>query len=221
MSSLTLQKRKNTHKQAMKHSKRQSAFYNALRKYGMENTEWGIMEENLTRLQAIEKEMYYIKKMKTICPKGYNITEGGRQPIITKETKRKISMANKGNIQTDAMKLAISHHNLIYYSNPENKKAHSERMKIINNQPEKKRKLAKRQSVRLKKMWKNNPQEMKKWREQYAKVRRAKNTKKIIEIIEQMQKEDVKITNSEIQRRSGYSWRTVKERLLFLETKIK
>ena len=57
---------------------RNSHFYNAIKKYGWENFEHIILEENLTRKEASEKEKYYIRLYNTNNENyGYNITSGG------------------------------------------------------------------------------------------------------------------------------------------------
>ncbi len=58
-------------------------FHNAIRKYGIENFGWDVVEEinedNKIELIDIlnELEIYYIDKDKTLFPNGYNLTKGG------------------------------------------------------------------------------------------------------------------------------------------------
>ena len=55
-----------------------SSFWGAIQKYGFENFEHIIIERNLSKEEAEEKEKYYIKKFdSTNKRKGYNISEGG------------------------------------------------------------------------------------------------------------------------------------------------
>lgn len=61
-------------------------FKRAIRKYGIDNFEISILEENLNQEEASEKEKYYIKKLKTYFryakSQGYNATIGGEFSII-------------------------------------------------------------------------------------------------------------------------------------------
>ena len=71
-----------------------SKFYNAIQKYGWDNFEHIILEENLTLQQANEKECLYIKKYNSIdC--GYNIRMGGSQGALSSKHKQKIRASNK------------------------------------------------------------------------------------------------------------------------------
>lgn len=75
-------------------------FSNAIKKYGWDNFEHIILEENLTREEANEREKYYIQLYKTTDDNfGYNISSGGdnnfiRKPL-TDEQKQKVSEATK------------------------------------------------------------------------------------------------------------------------------
>lgn len=51
-------------------------FYEAIKKYGWDNFEHIILEKNLTKKQAEEKEQFYIKYFDSYR-KGYNFSEGG------------------------------------------------------------------------------------------------------------------------------------------------
>ena len=53
-------------------------FGRAIEKYGWDNFEHIILESNLSDIEALEKEKYYIQKYNTTNPScGYNISEGG------------------------------------------------------------------------------------------------------------------------------------------------
>lgn len=53
-------------------------FYSAILKYGFENFSYVILEDNLTKAEAAEKEKYYIQKFNTMNPAvGYNLQVGG------------------------------------------------------------------------------------------------------------------------------------------------
>lgn len=76
-----LQKRFNGHKSDSYNTNSHSYNYplhNAIRKYGIENFEFKVLESNLTQEEANEKEKYWIQKEKShISQGGYNITFGG------------------------------------------------------------------------------------------------------------------------------------------------
>ena len=70
-------------------------FYSAIKKYGWENFEHIILEENLTLEEANKKEAYYIQFYDSYR-NGYNATLGGNNSPKTEEQKRKISESNIG-----------------------------------------------------------------------------------------------------------------------------
>lgn len=80
--------------------KNSTRFYNAIQKYGWDNFNHIILEENLTRKQASEREQYYINLYNTTDDRyGYNITSGGddnfiRNPL-TEEQKQFVSETTK------------------------------------------------------------------------------------------------------------------------------
>lgn len=95
----------------------------AIKKYGIENFVKEILEENVAKEELSIREMFWIQKLNTKLPNGYNLTEGGegtlgikrtksqiekhRKAIIGKklseETRKKMSKAHKGK------KLSIEH----------------------------------------------------------------------------------------------------------------
>ena len=71
----TLQERIKSH---VKSAKQDSpyAFHNAIRKYGIENISFTILEDGILDTDLNEREKYYIQKYKTY-EEGYNLTIGG------------------------------------------------------------------------------------------------------------------------------------------------
>lgn len=79
---------------------RTQLFQRAIDKYGWENIEHKVLYENLSKEEAIEKEIELIEKYDCTNPKkGYNLTKGGDGANgikLSEETKRKISESHKG-----------------------------------------------------------------------------------------------------------------------------
>ena len=110
----------------------QPVFYNAIQKYGWDNFEHIIWEENLTEKEAKEWEIRLIALFRTNCRRyknpecGYNMTDGGDGCLGRKfseeakmkmselhknpseETRRKISEANKNPSEETRMKMSQS-----------------------------------------------------------------------------------------------------------------
>jgi len=53
------------------------AFHNAVKLYGWDTIQTEILADNLTEIEAKSLEIYYIKKLDTLVPNGYNLTKGG------------------------------------------------------------------------------------------------------------------------------------------------
>ena len=67
-------------------------FWNAIQKYGWKNFIGEIIEENLTREEANEREIFYIKKYdSTNRDVGYNLEYGGNNSLMPDESKKIIS----------------------------------------------------------------------------------------------------------------------------------
>jgi group I intron endonuclease len=73
-------------------------FWNSIQKYGWNNFTHEILFTNMSKEEAEQKEIELIKKYKTTDDVyGYNLSNGGsHNGKHTKETKDKISIANKG-----------------------------------------------------------------------------------------------------------------------------
>lgn len=74
-----------------------SYFYNAIEKYGWDNFEHIILEDNLTINNVDEREIYYINKFNALDRDvGYNLKSGGTNGYtLSKSTIKKISESNK------------------------------------------------------------------------------------------------------------------------------
>lgn len=84
-------------------------FYRTIKKYGWEAFEHTILYSNLSKEEAEEIEMKLIKEWQTQDKrKGFNIREGGNASLNNKETRKKISIANKGRKVSDETKKKIS-----------------------------------------------------------------------------------------------------------------
>jgi group I intron endonuclease len=105
--SLTLEKRRQQHFDITR--KVDSAFRNAIKKYGTIAFEWEILETCFETEVMFQREKFWIKELNTISPNGYNMTFGGEggklspDAIESKlgrkasdETKLKMSLARIG-----------------------------------------------------------------------------------------------------------------------------
>ena len=77
-------------------------FYKAIRKYGKENIEWSIIEDNISHINKLNwSEEFYIAYYDTLIPDGYNLKSGGLNNIPSEQTKQKISEGNKDKKRTE------------------------------------------------------------------------------------------------------------------------
>lgn len=73
------------------------AFYRAINKYGWNNFQSQILEDNLTLKEANQKEQYYINLYHTQDKDyGYNIRNAGSNGALSQDTKEKISKSMTG-----------------------------------------------------------------------------------------------------------------------------
>lgn len=69
----------------------------ALRKYGKDNFETEILEDNVPLENLDALETYFIVYYDCITPKGYNLNYGGNgRGFVSEETRKKLSEAGKG-----------------------------------------------------------------------------------------------------------------------------
>ena len=79
----------------------------AIRKYGKDNFKIELLDTATTRDELNIKENYWILKLNSLSPNGYNLNTGGDSKIMSEETKKKISIANKGRTLTEEHKEKI------------------------------------------------------------------------------------------------------------------
>jgi group I intron endonuclease len=94
------------------HSRYKSPIYCAMRKYSLENFETSILESDLENDEiTFEREKYWISKLNTKAPNGYNLTDGGEGVTgikLSEEHKEKLRIANTGKKHTYEVKKRMS-----------------------------------------------------------------------------------------------------------------
>ena len=71
----------------------------ALAKYGIDNFEYKIIDEAKTIEELNEKEIFWIEKLNSITPYGYNLCKGGNNTLgynHKEESKEKMRLSKKG-----------------------------------------------------------------------------------------------------------------------------
>lgn len=100
-------------------------FYNAIKKYGWDNFDHIIIQQNLTLEDANMLEEHLIEKFNTTSNEhGYNLQSGGMNKLHSLETKKKMSEAQKGKIRSDESKKKMSEAKKDKYIGKNNPKAH-------------------------------------------------------------------------------------------------
>ena len=112
-------------------------FYRAIQKYGWENIEHIIVEQNLSKKDAAELEIKLIKEYKSNDYKfGYNMSSGGEfggsGVIVSQETRAKLSQKRKGRKLPEYVKNKISESLKGHYISEETKKKISQSLKAKN-----------------------------------------------------------------------------------------
>ena len=80
-----------------------SKFHRALRKYGLDNWVYCVLEDNILRANLNMREMYWVEEFDSFY-NGYNLTAGGGQTIFSEEVKEKL----KGQIRSEETRKRIS-----------------------------------------------------------------------------------------------------------------
>ena len=73
----TIERRFIQHRSDARTGRRNSIIHNAIRKYGEENFTTEEIDSASSIDELCEKEIYWIAKLNTLTPNGYNLTEGG------------------------------------------------------------------------------------------------------------------------------------------------
>ena len=71
-------------------------FFFSIEKYGWDNFDHTILEDNIPENLIEYKEQYYIQLYNTVVPSGYNSTTGGEHFEVNDELKRRFSESRKG-----------------------------------------------------------------------------------------------------------------------------
>ncbi len=79
--------RLNEHKKKMRNGSK-SPLYDALRKYGIENFEFKIIDTAVNQQELDSKEIFYIKQFNSRYPSGYNLTDGGAGTFNYRHTQK-------------------------------------------------------------------------------------------------------------------------------------
>lgn len=90
-----------------------SCFHRALRKYGVENFKYEIIDTADTYEELNKKEIYYIQKFNTLVPNGYNVIDGGNNALRphSEETKRKLMISHAQLSEDEVIQLRIAYQN--------------------------------------------------------------------------------------------------------------
>jgi group I intron endonuclease len=91
-----------------KSSSRCTRLSNAIKKYGFDLFTHQILESGLSDEQANYLEEKYIKEHSTRHPNGYNLASGGMSSRHSDESKKLISLAQKGRVKSELEKLKMS-----------------------------------------------------------------------------------------------------------------
>ena len=86
-------------------------FHRAIRKYGSDAFDWEVLEENDRSDMLDRLERYYIKKLQTRVPHGYNLTDGGDgHPgyVRSPEWRAKVSQAKMGHFVSEESRRRMS-----------------------------------------------------------------------------------------------------------------
>lgn len=89
------------------------AFHRAIRKYGINNFHWEERYVSKDDKTLLDLEIALISKLKTKCPSGYNMTDGGEGTVgikRTEEQKNKLRIIHLGKKHSEETKRKLSEH---------------------------------------------------------------------------------------------------------------
>jgi len=92
---MTLSKRFGCHVRSSKRTNSSTAIHNAIRKYGSEAFSIELIKECSSVDQLNDAERYWIDRLNTLAPNGYNIELGGSHFPMADATKQKLRDAGK------------------------------------------------------------------------------------------------------------------------------
>lgn len=117
--------------------------HRAIRKYGIENFEFEVIDSNINSIDDLnEAESYWIAHYDTFMGEGYNLTSGGGNFIMSEESKHKSSESHKGQIVSDETKKKMSEKRLGMKFSNEHKQKLSEAHKGKSHSKETRRKIS-------------------------------------------------------------------------------
>lgn len=140
------------------------ALHKAIKKYGKENFTIDVIDTASTLEELNNKEIYWIEKLNTISPNGYNLVSGGKNKICSDETKKKMSIAQKNKSDETRKKLSESAKKRVYsdeyrkqmsitsklsMTDERRKKISESLKKYYNNKPKKEKIVKERKSRRM------------------------------------------------------------------------
>jgi len=108
--------------------------YRAMRKYDLENFKFEVLETEIPIDCIAEHEKFWIIKLNTKAPNGYNMTDGGEGSfgrVVSESTREKISKAKKGIAYDDEHKAKLSKIHKERMSDPEKRRHLSEKLKGV------------------------------------------------------------------------------------------
>lgn len=73
-----------------------SEFYRSLRKHGPTHFTLAVLEECADIDELNEREQHWIAELRTMSPRGYNLTSGGGSWVVCDETRQKMSASQTG-----------------------------------------------------------------------------------------------------------------------------
>lgn len=96
----SLEKRRKQHEESALGGYNEMVFGRALKKYGVENFEWEIIDTAETVDELNEKEIYWIDKLESLIDygHGYNCNKGGKNGKHSEYTKKAIGDAQRGEL---------------------------------------------------------------------------------------------------------------------------
>ncbi len=98
--SVDIKRRWGSYKNTQKDAAHELMIDRAIKKYGINNFTFGILEQ-CTKQELNDREEFWIKELNTFSKNGYNLNTGGRKPTeISEETRKRQSKAHLGKKRT-------------------------------------------------------------------------------------------------------------------------